>query len=325
MTPDIRRQKHREWQGMALALIGVVIFAGTLPATRVAVAWFDPWWVGCARAIGAGALGALTLWLTGSRRPDRVHWPAIGLTSAGVVLGFPLLTSVAMQVSPASHGAIVIALLPFATALMAAWRLGERKPARFWIGAALGSLVVLAFALHRGGGRPDLNDLILLAAVAAAALGYAEGGRLAGVFGGWQSISWALVAAAPVMLPATAWLTWNQPFSQTPWSAWGAFAYVTVFSQWLGFLFWYGGMARAGVAAASQVQLLQLFFTLAIAAILLGEQVGWAEWVTAATVMGLILWGRMPARSGRSGDAVQAPSPVESPTENPKGARNNPN
>jgi drug/metabolite transporter (DMT)-like permease len=125
--------------GHGLALIGVVIFAGTLPATRVAVAWFDPWWVGCARAIGAGALGALTLWLTGSRRPEsQFTGRPSHLTSAGVVLGFPLLTSVAMQVSQASHGAIVIAVLPFATALMAAWRLGERKPARFWIGAALG-------------------------------------------------------------------------------------------------------------------------------------------------------------------------------------------
>ena len=218
----------------------------------------------------------------------------------------------------------MIALLPFATALMAAWRLGERKPARFWIGAALGSLVVLAFALYRGGGRPDLNDLILLAAVAAAALGYAEGGRLAGVFGGWQSISWALVAAAPVMLPATAWLTWNQPFRQAPWSAWAAFAYVTVFSQWLGFLFWYGGMTRAGVAAPSQVQLLQLFFTLAIAAILLGEKVGWAEWVTAATVMGLILWGRMPPRSDHSAGAVRAPSPIGRKPANAKVARDSP-
>ena len=282
---------------MALALVGVLIFAGTLPATRVAVAWFDPWWVGCARAVGAAALGALTLWLTGSRRPDRAHWPAIALTAAGVVLGFPLLTSVAMQVSQASHGAIVIALLPFATALTAAWRLGERKPPRFWVGAALGSLVVLAFALYRGGGRPGLNDLILLAAVAAAALGYAEGGRLAGALGGWQSISWALVAALPVMLPATAWLTWNRPFIHAPWSAWAAFAYVTVFSQWLGFLFWYGGMIRAGVAAASQVQLLQLFFTLAIAAIFLGEPVGLAEWASAAAVMALVLWGRGMPRS----------------------------
>ncbi|HPU52069.1 MAG TPA: DMT family transporter [Burkholderiaceae bacterium] len=290
------RNKHREWQGMALALVGVVIFAGTLPATRVAVAWFDPWWVGCARAVGAGALGALTLWLTGSPRPARRHWRAIALTSAGVVLGFPLLTSLAMQVSHASHAAIVIAVLPFATALMAAWRLGERKPARFWIGAALGSLVVLVFALYRSGGRPGLHDLILLAAVAAAALGYAEGGRLAGVFGGWQSISWALIAAAPLMLPATAWLAFRQPFGQIPLGAWAAFGYVTVFSQWLGFLFWYGGMQRAGVAAASQVQLLQLFFSLAIAAIFLGEQVGVAEWATAASVIGLILWGRMPGK-----------------------------
>ena len=106
------------------------------------------------------------------------------------------------------------------------------------------------------------------------------------------------------MLPATAWLTWKQPFSAAPWSAWGAFAYVTVFSQWLGFLFWYGGMTRAGVAAASQVQLLQLFFTLAIAAIFLGETVGFAEWASAAAVVGLILWGRRPA-----GPPGQAPAP----------------
>lgn len=300
MNPTDQSRKAREWQGLALALVGVAIFAGTLPATRVAVAWFDPAWVGLARAIGAAMLGGLALATTRSPFPARALWPAIGLSAAGVVLGFPLLTSLAMHSVQASHGAIVVALLPFATALMAAWRLGERKPARFWVCALLGTLVVLGFAGSGGGFGPSSADLFLLAAVAAAALGYAEGGRLAAVLGGWQSISWALLAAAPFLLLPTLWLTGGQRFGDAPWTAWMAFAYVTVGSQWVGFLFWYAGMNRAGVAAASQVQLLQLFFTLSIAAMILGERVGWAEWSTAGAVMMLILVGRGPMRHRQS-------------------------
>ncbi len=277
---------------MALAFVGVAIFAGTLPATRVAVAWFDPAWVALGRAIGAAGVAAVALWLTRSPMPPRSLWRPIALSAFGVVLGFPLFTSLAMRTGQVAHGAIVVALLPFATAALAHHRLGESKPVRFWIAGLAGTVLVLVFALSRSGPASMQTNLILLCAVAAAALGYVEGGRIAAVLGGWQSISWCLIAAAPLLIGPAAWLTLSQPFAQAPLSAWFAFGYVTLLSQWLGFLFWYGGMSRAGVAGASQVQLLQLFLTLSISALFLGEPVGWPEWLTAAAVVVTILLGR---------------------------------
>jgi drug/metabolite transporter (DMT)-like permease len=299
------KDSSRELRGMTVALVGVAIFAGTLPATRLAVAEFDAWWVALARAELAAVLAAGALWITGQRLPARADWPALALVALGVVLGFPLFTSLAMRNSPASHAAVVVGLLPFATAIAATMRTGERPAPLFWVAAAAGSTIVAAFALRDDGGPLRAGDWALLAAVASAALGYAEGGRLARTLGGWQTIAWALVLAAPVLLLPTVVLTMAQPLAAASARAWAAFTYVSVFSQLLGFLFWYGGMAIGGVARVSQVQLLQIFFTLIIAWLLLDEPVDAVTWLVAAGVVGSIALGRKapvrrPAGSARS-------------------------
>jgi drug/metabolite transporter (DMT)-like permease len=284
--------RARELEGMLLALAGVAIFGATLPATRLAVAALDPWWVALARAEVAAALAGIALLATRQRLPAREHWRGLAVTAAGVVLGFPLFSSLAMTTTSASHGAVVVGLLPFATAIVATWRNGERPAPAFWLAAAAGSAVVIGFALRAGAGALSSGDLALLAAVASGALGYAEGGRLARALGGWQTIAWALLLAAPVLALPTAWLTFVQPFDGVPRSAWGGFLYVAVFSQLLGFLFWYGGMALGGVARVSQVQLLQIFFTLVFAHLALGEAIEPATWLVALAVVALVALGR---------------------------------
>jgi drug/metabolite transporter (DMT)-like permease len=277
---------------MAVAAVGVLMFAATLPATRIAVAELDAWWVALARAELAALLGAVALWTTGQRLPGREHWAGLAVVAAGVVLGFPLFTSLAMRSAAASHAAVVVALLPFATAIVATLRSGERPSPAFWLAAAAGSTIVAAFAMRHGGGAPQAADWSLLAAVASAALGYAEGGRLARVLGGWQTIAWALLLAAPLLLVPALAVTLTLPFEAVSPRAWGAFLYLAVFSQLIGFLFWYGGMAIGGVARVSQVQLLQLFVTLIISGALLGEPVDALTWAAAAGVIVTIALGR---------------------------------
>jgi drug/metabolite transporter (DMT)-like permease len=291
MTPH-RPDAAQELRGMLLALVGVVMFGATLPATRIAVAEFDPWWLAFARAELAAALAAVALIVTGQRRPTRKQWPGLALTALGVVLGFPLFSSIAMRSADASHAAVVNGLLPFATVIAATLRSGERPAASFWLAALAGSAVVAAFALRNGGGTLAPGDWAMLAAVAGGALGYAEGGRLARSLGGWQTIAWALIVAAPILALPALWLSFSQPFASASPRAWAGFLYVSVFSQLIGFLFWYGGMAIGGVARVSQVQLLQLFFTLIFAWWLLDERVDTITWLVAGVVVALIAVGR---------------------------------
>ena len=285
-------ESEHELRGMLLALVGVMIFAGTLPATRIAVAELDPVWLALARAELAAVLGAFALWASGAKRPLRRHLGPLALVALGVVIGFPLLSSIAMREASASHGAVVIGLLPFATVVATAVLGGERPSRAFWAAAFAGSLIVVVFALHAGGGGFRSSDWSLIASVVAAAVGYAVGGRLARELGGWQTIAWALLLAAPLLIVPTLWLTQVESMAGVSLRAWAGFAYVTVFSQLLGFLFWYGGMAIGGVARVSQTQLLQLFFTLIFASLLLGEPVQASTWVAGSAVVALIAIGR---------------------------------
>lgn len=303
--------RARELRGMLVALVGVVMFAATLPATRIAVAHLSPWWIALGRAELAAILAGIALWARRERLPAREHWPSLALTALGVVLGFPLFSSLAMVSASASHGAVVAGLLPFATVVAATLRSGERPAASFWAAASAGSAVVIGFALRGGDGALGAGDWAMLAAVAAGAIGYAEGGRLARTLGGWQTIAWALVIAAPLLALPTLWVGMTQPFASVPASAWAGFLYVAVFSQLVGFLFWYGGMAIGGVARVSQVQLLQLFFTLLFAWLLLDEPVDGLTWLVALLVVALVALGRRaPVRV-----AARAASPTRPPTQ----------
>ena len=277
--------------GMIYGFIGVAAFSVTLPATRAAVAGLDPVFVGLGRAVVAGVLAAITLALTRTPFPGRSLLPRLALVAIGVVIGFPLFSAWAMRHVPAAHGAVVIGVLPLATALAGAWIAHERPSRRFWISAVAGSAVVVAFALWQGGGSPHPADALLLVAVALAALGYAEGGRLSRILGGWQVICWALLRSAPLLAIPT-WWSMDGRVASAPLSAWLGFAYVSVISMFLGFFAWYRGLAIGGIAAVGQVQLLQPFLTILASALLLGEHIDAATLVAAALVIASIAIGR---------------------------------
>ncbi|HEX4883280.1 MAG TPA: DMT family transporter [Casimicrobiaceae bacterium] len=276
--------------GLAWGVVGVTAFSVTLPATRIAVAALDPVFVGLGRAVFAAVLAGIVLAVTRSPWPALALWPRLGMVSLGVIVGFPLLSAWAMRHVPASHGAVVVGMLPLATAAAGAWLAHERPTRRFWLCAAAGSAVVVGFALWRGGGSLHVADVLLIAAIAAAAIGYAEGARLARRMGGWQVISWALVLSAPFLAIPT-WLA-SEGAAQAPVSAWIGFAYVTVVSMYLGFFAWYRALARGGIAAVGQVQLLQPFLTFVFSAVLLGERLEPSMFVAAGLVIVTIAIGR---------------------------------
>lgn len=281
----------RENTGMALGLLGVIIFSLTLPMTRIVVQELHPLLNGLGRALLAAIpAAALLLW----RREKWPSWQQIkglSLVALGVILGFPVFSAWAMQSVPASHGALVNGLQPLCVAFYAAWLSHERPSRAFWACAALGSALVLAYAMIMGAGQIQAGDLLMLAAIAVGGLGYAEGGRLAREMGGWQVICWALVLASPLLIVPVAYLALQH---QGPVSAkaWWAFGYVSLFSQFIGFFAWYAGLALGGIARVSQIQLLQIFFTIAFSALFFGEQVEPITWVFAAGVIGTVVLGR---------------------------------
>jgi drug/metabolite transporter (DMT)-like permease len=280
----------RERLGLLLGLVGVLAFSLTLPMTRLAVAELDAWFVGFGRMALAGLASGAWLWLAGAPRPDREQLPWLAGCIVGVVVAFPLCSSLAMRTLPANHGAVINGLLPFATALLAALWLGERHRARFWTCAATGSAIVIGFALRHGfefGG----GHLWMLAAVLIGAVGYVAGGRLSRTMGGVNTILWALVLALPLTLPIAAWRALATPMEAST-AAWGGFVYITLVSQIAGFFAWYNGLALGGIARVGQVQLLQAFFTIAAAAWLFGERVEPLTWLAAAAVATTIAIGR---------------------------------
>ena len=262
---------RQERLGLLLGLLGVAIFSLTLPATRRAVQELAPSVVGLGRALPAALLGLITIAAYG-RLPSRQQVPAVLVCAAGVVFGFPLLSAWAMRTVDASHGGVVLAVLPLLTAIAGVALAGERPSPRFWLWAALGSGSVVTFALARSHGSIAVGDLYLLVAAALAAIGYGVGGRLAQSAPGLLVIAWALLVSLPA-LTIVGWWLWPMVNWQASWTAWACFAYVAVMSQFLGFFFWYRGLALGGVARVGQVQLLQTFLTLAAGAMLLGERI----------------------------------------------------
>lgn len=286
-------------KGLLFGLVGVAIFSLTLPFTRMAVAELDPTFVALGRALVAALLAGLWLRFQRAALPKRTSWLPLALVAIGCVIGFPWLTSMAMQTLPAAHGAVLVGILPLATALFATLR-GHEKPSKgFWVAAMAGSALVIVFALRQSGGTLQIADFLMLAAVMLGAIGYAEGGRLAKTMGGLAVISWALVLSAPLLLPlllAHFWLHgWPQGIADAGPGAWIGFAYVSVFSMFIGFIFWYRGMALGGVARVGQMQLLQPFLTLLGAAALLGEALEWQTMLFALAVMFVVAFGRKMA------------------------------
>lgn len=282
--------------GLINGTLGMLIFSASLPATRLAVLEFDPLFLTLARASLASACAGA--WLAFARAP----WPASGdmarlaVVALGVVVGFPLLTALALEEVTAVRGMVFIGLLPLATALFGVLRGGERPRRAYWLFSAFGALLVAGFAVATGGSEGTLRgDLLLLAAVQVCGIGYAEGAVLSRRLGGVQVISWALILSLPAMLPLAILF---RPDSVTGVGAagWLGLGYVSLFSMFIGFVFWYRGLAQGGIARVSQVQLLQPFCGMALAALLLGETLDWPVVVVAAGVTGCVAAARRFAR-----------------------------
>lgn len=275
----------RTTDGWLSGLLGVVIFSGSLPATRVAVGGFSPVFLTSARAIIAGLLGAVLLAAFRQRRPAIGDLASLVVVALGVVVGFPFLTALALQHITSAHSIVFVGLLPLATALFGVMRGGERPKPAFWLFSLLGTSLVAGFALVQGGTVSVTGDLLMVGAILVCGLGYAEGAMLSRRLGGWQVISWALLLALPVMaLIAVIALPNSWSAMTTP--VWIGLGYVSVFSMLVGFVFWYRGLALGGIAGVGQLQLLQPFLGLALAGLLLHEPVPPAMiFVSAAVVL----------------------------------------
>ena len=277
---------------MAFGLLGVLAFSFTLPFTRVAVAELSPLFIGAGRAVAAALLGAIVLAVVRPRLPRGRQWLRLAVVGLGVVAGFSLLTSFALQTVPAAHGAVVIGLLPAATAAAAVLRAKERPSRAFWWASAAGVVAVIGFVAISAGGIAALQpaDLLLVAAVVSAAIGYAEGAMLSRELGSWQTICWALLVSLPVMVPLTvvgaaSMIEANHRWPEVGLQAWLAFAYLATVSMFLGFFAWYRGLAIGPISRVSQIQLVQPVFTIVWSALLLHEHLDWTVWAGAAVVV----------------------------------------
>ncbi len=275
---------ERTTAGWGSGLLGVIIFSGSLPATRIAVADLPPVFLTSARAAIAALLGAVFLLALRQTRPARSDVVPLVVVALGVVVGFPLLTALALQHITASHSIVFVGLLPLATATFAVLRGGERPKPMFWLFSLLGAANVAGFALSQSGGGSLAGDLMMIAAILLCGLGYAEGATLSRRLGGWQVISWALLLSLPAMA-AIALATLPASWDGIGGPAWLGLAYVSVFSMLIGFVFWYRGLALGGIAGVGQLQLLQPFFGLMLAAALLDETIQWTMLASTAVVV----------------------------------------
>jgi drug/metabolite transporter (DMT)-like permease len=279
----------RETLGLLLGLVGVCIFAGTLPFTHLAVEYLSPLFVTAGRAALAGLLAGTTLVILRKSWPTKRQTGTLVLVAVCLVGGFPGFTALAMKSVPASHGGVVLGILPLATSAISALIAGERPSPAFWAAALAGAALVIGFTLHEGGGSLGQGDFFLLAAAVTSALGYVLSGKLVrSGYAGWEVISWVLVVALPATVPLALWSMPESSASIPAWS-WIGFAYVALMSQYLGFFAWNAGLAMGGIAHVSQVQLLQTFVTLIFAAFLNGERIGLSAWLVAVAVFLLVL------------------------------------
>ncbi|MGQ5579117.1 DMT family transporter [Streptomyces sp. ECR3.8] len=270
--------------GTLQAALGVVAFSLTFPATAWGLEGFGPWSLVAVRSVLAAVIAGVCLLALRVPLPARRHWSGLAVVAAGVVLGFPMLTTLALQTSTTAHAAVVVGLLPLTTALLSSLRTGSRPSRSFWAAALAGAAAVVAFTVQQSGGALTTADLYLFGALLICAAGYTEGGRLAGAMPGWQVIGWALVLCMPLTVPVAAVALTAEPVHLTAHSVTGLL-WVAAGSQFLGLIVWYRGMASIGVPKASQLQLAQPLLTLFWSVFLLGEHLPWAAPVTALAVL----------------------------------------
>ena len=290
-------QEH-EMQGMVLGFIGVAIFSVTLPATTIALVELGPVAVGLGRAILAAVVAGAILLFSRQKLPSRADLGRLFVIALGIVIGFPLFATIAMQTVPAAHGGVMLGILPLATAIAGTLISGDRPSLGFWLVGLIGSALVITFAAldgaRNGGWGISLGDLWLFIAVLSAATGYALGGTLSRRLGGWQVICWALVVSLPVLIPAV--FVYRSEISfDLSYATWGAFIYVALFSQLFGFFFWNRGLAMGGIARVGQTQLLQPFLTILFSVWLVGEALNLTTVAFAVLIVGTVALGkRMP-------------------------------
>ncbi len=282
--------------GVWFGFLGVLAFSFTVPFTRIAVGALDPLFVGAARAVVAGILAMIALAVCRVRFPTSSQVARLVVVAIGIVAGFPVLTSLALTTTTAAHSAVIIGLLPAITAATVVMRTGERPGRRFWLFSIAGACAVVGYSLvaHGSLGSPSIGDLYLVGAVVLGALGYSEGGLLARELGAWQTVSWALVVAFPLMSVATVVIAVLSPPHASP-AQWSAFAYLGVVSMFLGFFAWYRGLAIGPMTTVSQTQLIQPVLTLIWSALLIGEA------ITAPLIIGGVVivgcaWGAVRSR-----------------------------
>jgi len=294
---------NHQLTGMALGFLAICGFSVTLPATRLAVEHLDPVLVGPGRTLFAAIPAiALLLWLRPPLPAGR-QWFSLFIVMLGVVIGFPWLTSLAMQSVNGAQGGIIVSVLPLFTAIAGAIIIGQRPSTGFWIMSVFGSSLVFVYLLIEGAGQGhpgfQSGELILLAASVFCAIGYAEGGRLSKELGGVAVISWALVISIPFSMIFTT-STWPEDSIIAPWQSWAGFIYISLISQWLAFIFWYKGLALGGVVRVSQIQLLQPFLTFLVAALVLDETIDLLMIVfAAAVVMSIMISRKMPVNASQ--------------------------
>lgn len=272
VTNEVSETRPGVRSGWSGGLMGVVIFSGSLPATRIAVQEIDPFFLTFLRASLAGGLALALVLFCRQQRPRAQQCLSLIIVALGVVVGFPLLTAMALQHVTSAHSIVFLGLLPMATATFGVVRGGERPRLAFWLFSAIGSLLVMGFALSQGSTVSFTGDLLMLAVVVVCGLGYAEGAVLSRELGGLQVICWALILSLPLMLLAT-YATMPENMAVISLQGWAALGYVSLFSMLIGFIFWYRGLAAGGIAAVGQLQLLQPFFGLGLSATLLSETV----------------------------------------------------
>ncbi|MFG2880882.1 DMT family transporter [Streptomyces sp. NPDC048297] len=276
-------REHRSL-GTGLAALGVIAFSLTFPSTAWGLESFGPWSLVAARSVLAALVAGGFLLILRVPLPERRHLPGLAVVAAGVVLGFPLLTTLALRTSSTAHAAVVVGLLPLTTAVVSALRMGHRPSRRFWAAALAGAAAVLAFTVGQSGGALTAADVYLFAALLVCAAGYTEGGRLAGIMPGWQVIGWALVLCLPLTAAGAVLALAYEPVHLT-WHGVTGLVWVAMVSQFLGLVVWYRGMAAVGIPRASQLQLAQPLLTLVWSALLLGEHLTAAAPLTAVAVL----------------------------------------
>lgn len=275
---------QRQINGWINGFIGMLLFSGSMPATKVAITELSPAFVTVTRAGIAGILALCTLLIFKEKRPGKKQLSSLFMVVLGVVLGFPLLSSMALQYISSAHSLVYAAMLPLSTALFAVLRTGERPPFLFWIFSVIGSTLVIGFAISQDLSLSYTGDMLMLLATLLCGLGYAEGAKLSAQLGGWQVISWALVFALPVTLPLI-FIFQPVSFEGIHTETWLGLGYVSLFSMFIGFVFWYKGLAQGGIAVVGQIQLLQPFFGLTLAALLLHEKVSAGMLLTTVGVL----------------------------------------